>query len=79
MAEKEAEKPKENNQDQVLNEIKNKNLELAAEITRRETMLHQVEELRARELMSGKSQAVEVKPVEESPKDYMKRVMRGGK
>ena len=63
----------------VLEEIKKENIEMQSELQKREELIKHREELRAREMIAGKSQAGTAAPVVESPQDYAKRILRGGK
>ena len=80
MDKKEDEKPQETSKDEKavlvaekVKSLKESNEELEQQIARREELL-------ARASISGKAEAGQViKPKEESPKEYMERVLRGGK
>jgi len=56
----------------AIEELKKANEEKKALLDREET-------LRAHDMLAGRSQAGTVKPVEETPQEYAKRILRGGK
>lgn len=60
----------------VLADIKKENAEMEAELQKRETFVRQREELKAREMIAGRSQ-ITAQAQPETPRDYAKRVMSG--
>ena len=79
MDKKEDEKPVEAPQSNVLEDLKKENLNMQAELQKREELLKHREELKAREMLAGRSQAGTTVAPPETPQEYAKRILRGGK
>ena len=60
-------------------EAKASNEELKQVIEEKKQLYIELERLRAMDTLGGKSEAGTSKPVEETPKEYAKRILRGGK
>lgn len=63
----------------ILTDLKKENVELQAELTKKEELLKKRDELRERESITGRSLAGATEPKPETPKEYKDRIMRGGK
>ncbi len=53
--------------------------ELKEENNRKDALMKEEQKMRSENMLSGRSEMVVQKPVEETPKEYAARIMRGGK
>lgn len=63
----------------LLEETKAAIAELQKANSEKSALLDREERLRAEDMLHGRSQAGKSAPIEETPKEYAKRIMRGGK
>ena len=63
----------------ILEETKAAIEELKKANAEKKELLDREETLKAHDMLAGRSQAGTSKPVEETPKEYAKRILRGGK